>query len=265
MLYGAKIMVDKYKELKTDFTEKSPINISKVEPGLHNKINSYVNLMNENKTTDDNNKYKVRDYILELVENDLKGLVLHNRFIELENPIYFNLTELNENRVVTSTKNIYDIDLNEAIVVEKIPNNFDTFNASERTYCQGDDTSKHAGIYILPNLDGGEDHVLIFNYDSDTQTSTIRLGDNIENYFDKTNKDEMKLKDDLLSIVNDIKTDYSNGELVFTSDYKEYCIMYSYLNHKQLREFIELKIAISSQYKEEFTLNGLLFKGFNKE
>ena len=29
--------------------------------------------MNENKTTDDNNKYKVRDYILELVENDLKG------------------------------------------------------------------------------------------------------------------------------------------------------------------------------------------------
>ena len=66
-------------------------------------------------------------------------------------------------------------------------------------------------------------------------------------------------------VINAVKTDYSNGELVFTSDYKEYCIMYSYLNHKQLREFIELKITISSQYKEEFTLNGLLFKGFNKE
>ena len=51
-------MTKKYKPLKTDFTKESPINISKVNPELHNRINSYVNLMNENKTTDKNKKYK---------------------------------------------------------------------------------------------------------------------------------------------------------------------------------------------------------------
>lgn len=255
----------KYKLLRTDFITEKAISISNVEPELHNKINQYVNLMNKDKTTDENNKYDVRDYILNLVEDDLKGLILDNTFIELENPIYFNLTDLIENRIVTSTKNVYDIDLNKAIVVEKIPNNLDCFNPDERTYCQGDETSKHVGIYILPNLDDGEDHILIFNYDSDKQISTIRLGDNIENYFDKTNKDEMRLKENLLSIVNEIKTKYLKGELRFTSEYKEYCIMYNYLNHKDLTYFIESKRLMNGKYKENYQLNGLLFKGFNKE
>ena len=146
-------MMDKYKKLKTDFTEESQISISSVDPELHNQINRYINLVNSNKEIDANkHKFNVRDYILNLIEKDLNELVLDNTFIELDRPLYFNKRILKETGVVKTTNVLYGNDLEETIVIEKTPNNLDIYNSECRSYCQEDMSSIHAGIYIIPNF-----------------------------------------------------------------------------------------------------------------
>ena len=260
--------MDKYKKLKTDFTEESQISISSVDPELHNQINRYINLVNSNKEIDANkHKFNVRDYILNLIEKDLNELVLDNTFIELDRPLYFNKRILKETGVVKTTNVLYGNDLEETIVIEKTPNNLDIYNSECRSYCQEDMSSIHAGIYIIPNLNGGEDYFLNLLYDSDKEIITIRLFQDIDVYFNNEDKEQLEIKEKLLSDVEKIKRKY-NDETISINDLAEYAIMYNYINHKKLSEkdphLINSKSNgdVNKKNLFEYMFKGLLFKDF---
>ena len=226
MLYGAKIMVDKYKELKTDFTEKSPINISKVNPGLHNKINRYINLVNRNKAIDDNKKFNVRDYILNLIEKDLNGLVLDNTFIKLDKQYMFNRNELKENKKAIATTKPFS-ELDEAIIIIEIPNNLDSFDKKERSYCYNGDKSVHAGYYIFNDIH------YYFIYDSKEETIEVKIVDpNNMKLYVHDDKLKEKLLNDNSFIMNSLGNGLTIGQLFETSSKP---IMYKYINQFELK------------------------------
>ena len=223
MLYGAKIMVDKYKELKTDFTEKSPINVSKVNPGLHNKINRYINLVNRNKAIGDNKKFNVRDYILNLIEKDLNGLVLDNTFIKLDKQYMFNRNELKENKKAIATTKPFS-ELDEAIIIIEIPNNLDTFDEKERSYCYNGNKSVHAGYYIFNDIH------YYFIYDSKEETIEVNIVDDPVNmkYYVHDDKLKEKLLNDNSFVMNSLERKLSIIDIHKTSSKP---IMYRYTNY----------------------------------
>lgn len=231
----------------------------KFKDELDLKLKQYIYL--------NDNKPNMKNYIVGLIEKDLNGLTLDNTFIELENPLYFNKHKLKEDGVVKTTKVLYENDLEETIVIERTPNNLDVYNHECRSYCYGDKSSIHAGVYIIPNLDGGEDHYLNLLYDSDSETITIRMFHDIDTYFNNKDKDQLEIKENLLSRVAEIKTSYQDGKLTNLNGLEDYCIMYDYLNHKKLEE--KIPFTISSDFKDdvkkelfEHGLKGILFKDF---
>ena len=250
------------KESITTNYKNSGVNL-RFDDELDLKLKQYIYL--------NDNKPNRQNYIIDLIEKDLKGLVLDNTFIELDKPLYFNKRTLKETGVVKTTNVLYDNDLEETIIIEKTPNNLDVYNHECRSYCYGDTSSIHAGVYIIPNLDGSDDYYLNFLYDSDKKTITIRLFQDIDTYFNNNDKNQLKIKEKLLSRVKEIKTNYKNGKFNNSNDVQDFCIMYNYLSRKKLKEKLEKKIpvTINSKFKDdekknlfEYSLKVILFKDF---
>ena len=221
-------MANKYKELKTDFTEKSPINVSKVNPGLHNKINRYINLVNRNKAIGDNKKFNVRDYILNLIEKDLNGLVLDNTFIKLDKQYMFNRNELKENKKAIATTKPFS-ELDEAIIIIEIPNNLDIFDKKERSYCYNGDKSVHAGYYIFNDIH------YFFIYDSKEETIEVKIVDpaNMKYYVNDVELKE-KLENDNSFVMDSLGNGLSIIDLHKTTSKP---IMYRYINYFEMSKF----------------------------
>jgi len=167
------------------------------------KINSYIYLMNKDKP---NNERKLNrsDFILDLVEKELQGLVLDNTEIKLEEPFYFNMKELLENGTVKAAKKNPIHEREEIQIVKSVPNNLDTFNREYRTFCSENISSLHIGINIITELnsedattleDGLKDTIYIFSYDSQEDTLEITIGNDINMYFTTEQED---LKEDIL-------------------------------------------------------------------
>ena len=162
------------RKLKTDYTEETPINISNVNPNQVNRLNSYCNLLDIDR----------KDFILDLVEKELQGLVLDNTEIKLAKPFYFNMKELKENGVVKATKDDPIYNREEVYFIERLPNNLDTFNKEARTFCYKDKPSLHRGITVITSLDYKnakkfedilKDTIYIYNYNSQEDTLEISL------------------------------------------------------------------------------------------
>ena len=162
------------RKLKTDYKEETPINISNVNPNLVNRVNSYCNLLDIDR----------KDFILDLIEKELQGLVLDNTEIKLAKPLYFNMNELKENGVVKATKDDPIYNREEVYFIEKLPNNLDTFNKEARTFCYKDKPSLHRGITVITSLDYKnakkvedilKDTIYIYSYDSQEDTLEISL------------------------------------------------------------------------------------------
>ena len=204
-----------------------------------------------------NNGLGRNEFINSLIADALKDKVLDNTFIHVyknKTPYYFNKTELIENGVAEASKNLIDNDLEETIVIESIPNNLDEFNETHKSYCYNNDKDLHAGVYILPNLDGGDDNYLFFKYDSKNESVTVRLVNDIDIYFYGKNQ---AVKDKLIATNEEIKTKYQKGVLTIKDVMKNYS-MYSYgvytskLNSKD----IETKGHLN------YFVEGCLFKNF---
>ena len=106
-----------------------------------NKIDNFVNLTNIDKT----------QFFNKILTNYFEGKVLNNNFIKLDEYFYFNIEELKENGIVKASSELPINDLDKCLIVKKIPNNLDTFNKENETYCYGKQT-QHKGIYTLYNV-----------------------------------------------------------------------------------------------------------------
>ena len=183
---------------------------------LLTKINNYIFLMNEDKP---NNERKLNrsDFILDLVEKELQGLVLDNTEIKLEEPFYFNLKELVENGTVKASKTNPIHEREEIQIVKSVPNNLDTFNREFRTFCYENKASLHIGLTVITELnsedattleDGLKDTIYIYSYDSQEETLEITIGNDINMYFKIEQED---LKEQILEKNNTIHLLYNRS------------------------------------------------------
>jgi hypothetical protein len=166
---------------------------------LLTKINNYIFLMNEDKPSNER-KLNRSDFILDLVEKELQGLVLDNTEIKLEEPFYFNLKELLENGTVKASKTNPIHEREEIQIVKSVPNNLDTFNREYRTFCSENKASLHIGLTVITELnsedatkleDGLKDTIYIYSYDSQEDTLEITIGNDINMYF-KVEQEDLK-------------------------------------------------------------------------
>ena len=145
------------------------------------------------------NKPNRQNYIIDLIEKDLKGLVLDNTFIKLDKQYMFNRNELKENKkAIATTKPILEMD--EAIIITEVPNNLDEYDKEQRSYCYNGYKSIHTGYYIFNDIH------YYFIYDSKEETIEIRIIDpNNIKYYVVNDELEEKLLNDNYSIMESIK------------------------------------------------------------
>lgn len=113
---------------------------SSYNPELVNKLSSYCSLIGIDRTK----------FISEVLSERLEGLIVTNDFITLEKPFYINWQELEEKRIVKATVEKPIQDLEETVVVKKVPNNLDLFNEDFSSYCYEDNSKLHRGLFIYP-------------------------------------------------------------------------------------------------------------------
>lgn len=149
---------------------------STFKPDLINKLSAYCSLIGVDRTK----------YISEVLEKELKGLILTNDFITLEKPFYFNWQELEEKEIVEATSEKPIQHLEKYVVVKKVSNNLDLFNTEINSYCFEDSFNTHRGLFIYPkpvfeestlNFKDVIAHILYFNYNSKYNKLTISLID----------------------------------------------------------------------------------------
>lgn len=178
------------RKLKTDYTEETPVNIPNVNPNLVNRLNTYCNEL----------EIERKDFILNLIEDKLDGLVLDNTEIKLPNPFYFNLKELQKNGTVKASIKNPVHEREEIQIVKTVPNNLDTFNSEYKTFCSENIPSLHLGLTMVTELnsedhttleDGLKDTIYIYSYDSQENTLEITIGNDINMYF-KREQEELK-------------------------------------------------------------------------
>lgn len=192
--------------------KNSGVNL-KLDDELDLKLKQYIYL--------NGNKPNRKDYIICLIEDDLKGLTLDNTFIRLDKEYSFSKSEFDKNkRAVATTKPI--IDKEDAIIITEVPNNCDKFNKEKRSYCYGDKSSVHAGYYIFNDIH------YYFIYDSQKETIEVKVVDPVDmKYYVDDDKLKEELLDDNSFVMNSLKNKLSIGDLHKTSSHP---IMYRYVN-----------------------------------
>lgn len=206
------------KEAITTKYNNSGVNL-KLDDELDLKLKQYIYL--------NGNKPNRQDYIISLIENDLKGLTLDNTFIRLDKEYSFSKSEFDKNKkAVATTKPI--IDKEDAIIITEVPNNCDNFNKEERCYCYGDKSSVHAGYYIFNDIH------YYFIYDSQEETIEVKVVDPVDmKYYVDDDKLKEKLLDDNSFVMNSLKDKLSIGDLHKTSSRP---IMYRYVNFYEINK-----------------------------
>lgn len=204
-----------------------------------------------------NNGLGRNEFINSLIKKELEGKVLDNTFIHLfktKTPYYFNKSELIENGIAEASKFLIDNDLEETVVIESIPNNLDEFSDIHKSYCYENNKDLHAGVYILPNLDGGDDNYLFFKYDSKNETVTVMLVNDIDIYFYGRNQ---AVKEKLLATAEEIKTKYANKDLCPNDIMKNY----SMYNYKMYASKFK-KTQMEEKGHINYLVEGCFFKNF---
>ena len=205
------------KESITTNYKNSGVNL-KFDDELDLKLKQYIYL--------NDNKPNRQNYIIDLIEKDLKGLVLDNTFIKLDKQYMFNRNELKENKKAIATTKPFS-ELDEAIIIIEIPNNLDSFDKKERSYCYNGDKSVHAGYYIFNDIH------YYFIYDSKEETIEVKIVDpNNMKLYVHDDKLKEKLLNDNSFIMNSLGNGLTIGQLFETSSKP---IMYKYINQFELK------------------------------
>ena len=206
--------------------------------------------------------------INELIQQELEGKVLENKFIDLyQNPFYFNVNELLENKTVIATKKpILKRNQNEIFVVRRVPNNLDDFNKELKTYCSENNNHIHTGYYIMPNFKGNDERHFTFRYDAEKEEIEINLvnPNDIHTVFDPLDDEKQKIKNDLIKyniiyVSELVNNDYSRDEIGYNFN-----VMYNYNANLRLQELAnkEKTEELTDEEKaerERIFLEGLFF------
>ena len=223
----------------------------------HNKLIDYLILTN--------NATGRNSLINELIGNELDGKVLDNKFIDLyQNPFYFNVTELLENKTVIATKKEPLRDLEEIFVVRRVPNNLDDFNTEFKTYCSENNKNVHTGYYIMPRFRGHDERHFTFRYDSEKEEVEINLvnPNDIHIVFNPLDEEKQKIKNDLIKYniiyCHDLlkKDYYSMGEISYYFN-----IMYNYNANLRLQELAKKQKTEGLTDEEKEERDEIFYKG----
>lgn len=114
----------------------------KINNNLNEKLNNYCGVTGSKKT----------EVVNTLLNDFFKNKILTNDYITINKPFYFNKNDLIKNRFVNATTDKPIKDLINNNLVNKIPNNLDTFNNDFKSYCYEDNLNKHRGLYFNFNL-----------------------------------------------------------------------------------------------------------------
>ena len=131
------------------------------------KLDGYVHAINKHKS---NGFITFSSVINSLLDDFFKDKILTNTSIKLDKKYNFNRNDLHDNnKVIATTKPI--LDKENAIIITEVPNNLDTFDEDERTYCYDGHKSIHTGYYIFDNTH------YYFIYDSDEEIIEVKIVD----------------------------------------------------------------------------------------
>ena len=203
--------------------------------------------------------------INELIEQELEGKVLENKFVDLyQNPFYFNVNELLENKTVIATKKpILKGNQDEIFVVRRVPNNLDDFNQEFKTYCSENNKHVHTGYYIMPRFKGNDERHFTFRYDAEKEEVEINLvnPNDINTIFNPLDDEKQKIKDDLIkyNIIYThelLENDFTQDEILYNFN-----IMYNYNANLRLQEFAKKDKLTDDEIeeREKIYLDGLFF------
>lgn len=132
--------------------------------------------------------------IEKLLAKFFENTLLTNDFLEIDKPFYFlQYPEYYKNNIIKCSLEVpnytYDgkkIEPNEIYLINKIPNNLDTFNIEHNRFCYGNNPYRHKGIYIfhefkklsdIPNECNIENIIYLFDYNEKENSLIIEIID----------------------------------------------------------------------------------------
>lgn len=128
------------------------------KPSYKSKIEEYKKL----------SKLSEAKIINEAFDEYFEGKVLNKEFIELERPYYLNTSKLFQEGKVKAGIGKPISDFNFQMIISKIPNNLDSWNEINNTYCYGENPDEHKGIllnvFYFVDIKKIEPIYLLFNY-----------------------------------------------------------------------------------------------------
>lgn len=170
--------------------EEKKIQLGELEASLVDKLDAYSDLTKVNPNITSETRIGI---IRNLIKDFLEGKVLTKDFIELdkENYYYFNKKELLEKGTVKAVhEEPSSLEFGNYLTVKKIVNNLDSFDAEIKSYCYGNNSNRHKGlfIYFVMNAKKLKPIPLVFDLvDNELTISLIKLSE-IE-YLIKTEED----------------------------------------------------------------------------
>lgn len=253
-------MKNDYKEVPED----KKVSLGLYEANVVNPVNRYVSLLGIKRT----------DFIKDLILKELEGKVLTNDFITLDRPFYFNYTELVENGTVKASDVKPISNLEEVIIVKKVPNNLDSFNAELKTYCYNDNAKLHKGLYIYPKLywndyliDRVIEDFIIFQYDLEANTIELGLIEDVSSldlYVEDNSEENKALLKRLLEEAEEFKNKINENVNPYTDNveysanidlvFKSFEVLEPYKQKRRLINSIDLSEELEVYLKDNVDL-----------
>lgn len=249
-------MNNKYNEVPED----KKVSLGLFEANVVNPVNRYVSLLGIKRT----------DFIKDLILKELEGKVLTNDFIELDRPFYFNYTELVDNGTVKASDVKPISNLEDVVIIKKVPNNLDVFRPELKTYCYNLNPNLHKGIYIYHKLfwnayliDSIVNDFIIFQYD--LEANEIELGlindvSSLDLYVEDNSEENKELFKRLLEEAEEFNKDINKNVNPYTKEieysanidlvFKSFEVIEPYKQKRRLINSIDLSEEIEVYLKK---------------
>ena len=135
----------------------------KFKPSLMEKVEDLIEVANSGNS----NKPKLTKagFFNELLSDYFENKVVTKEFIVPEDVFYFDLEELLKEGTITATNNVPSSNFENYNIVNKIPNNLDSFNPEFNSYCYNNTLELHKGLFIFYLFSSEAIPIpLVFNY-----------------------------------------------------------------------------------------------------
>lgn len=245
----------------------------KIDNQLNDKLNNYCAVTGSTKT----------DIVNNLLRGFFNNKIVSNDYITLDKPFYFNMNDLKENKEIKATQKQPLTDKENIYIINKIPNNLDSFNKEFKSYCFDDIKCNHRGIFIKPNIMfdnkgnyNGQINYLITAYDYDVINNSLTIG-LLENkhldlyltiekrkYYYIYSKEKSILKN-MLETLNNNQVIIISRSINKTDILKPYTDNYKKQLLKQLNKAPINKKTINYSFNNAIFNNGLSIKCFVNE